>query len=105
MVGASPRDNEQAALYLHQNHHMTAANNNNNNNNKLEWCVVRPDELVDDKDVSSYVLSGKPEGSLFGGGTSSRINVAHFMTELVTTESVWSKWKFHMPVLKNSMPE
>lgn len=32
----------------------------------------------------------------------SRINVAHFMADLITDNDIWSNWKGKMPVIYNS---
>lgn len=85
-------DNEEAAKYLSK----TICEKEPT----LEWVVVRPDDLLDG-DVSEYQTSPKPEGSLFGGGQTTRSNVAAFMCELILNETLWKKWLFKMPVLRN----
>jgi hypothetical protein len=87
-------DNEKAADYLRteigQNH---AA---------IEWVAVRPDTLINEENVTEYEVVPSPTRSaIFNAGKSSRINVAHFMTELITNPATWSKWKGQMPVLYN----
>lgn len=68
----------------------------------IEWVAVRPDNLVDAGDVTEYALHPSPTRSaLFNPGVTSRINVAHFMAELATDESLWKKWKAQMPVIYN----
>jgi hypothetical protein len=39
--------------------------------------------------------------AIFDAGKTSRINVAHFMSTLITDEAVWEKWKGQMPVIYN----
>lgn len=89
-------DNEQAADYLRSSvgHRSTA----------IEWVVVRPDTLLNDSSVSPYTLHPSPTRSaLFDPGATSRINVAHFMAELVTNHELWHQWKGKMPVIYNSL--
>ena len=87
-------DNEDAADYLRtqigQDDHM------------VEWVAVRPDGLVDHESVSEYELYPSPTRSaIFGDGKTSRINVAQFMSELITDENVWQNWQGKMPVIYN----
>jgi nucleoside-diphosphate-sugar epimerase len=77
-------DNEAAADYIHSV-------------KNLEWVVVRPTDLVDGE-VSEYELFDKPQGSLFGGGQSTRSNVAKVMVDLLSDEKLWETYKFNMPV-------
>jgi len=88
-------DNEEAAAYFYNQHKLSG---------RLEWCVVRPDGLVDNEQTTPYTLYEKPPTRLFGGGTASRINVAHSMVELIEKEVLWTKWKFQMPVLDDDKP-
>lgn len=88
-------DNEKAADFLHtqigQNHPF------------VEWTAVRPDGLIDEETVSSYQIFASPTRSaIFNAGKTSRINVAHFMAELATSQSLWAQWKGQMPVIYNS---
>jgi putative NADH-flavin reductase len=87
-------DNEQAADYLRTEigQHEKA----------IEWTVVRPDSLIDQDQVSDYEVHASPTRSaLFDPGKTSRINVAHFMAELISDEDTWSAWKGQMPVIYN----
>lgn len=86
-------DNEAAAEYL--------GKTVGTESSKVAWCVVRPDDLIDG-DVSEYKVEPRATGSLFGGGETSRSNVAAFMTELILKDSVWGTWKYKMPVLRNA---
>lgn len=87
-------DNEQAAEYLR-----TVVGQQSP---QIEWCAVRPDTLVDADEVSPCTLHPSPTRSaLFNPGRTSRINVAHVMTQLVTDDELWSLWRGRMPVLYN----
>ena len=87
------RDNETAAEYLHN----TVGKENKN----IEWCCVRPDSLIN-AEVSPYDISESPTTGILSGHPTARSNVAHFMTELIENEELWSTWKFRMPVIMNS---
>lgn len=87
-------DNEQAAEFLRTRI--------GQKNSLVEWAAVRPDSLIDKEEVSEYSIHPSPTRSaLFNAGKTSRINVAHFMAELITNEEVWEKWKGQMPVIYN----
>jgi nucleoside-diphosphate-sugar epimerase len=87
-------DNEQAAEYLRtQLVH---------NRNYIEWVAVRPDGLINESAVSPYTIHPSPIRSpIFNAGKTSRINVAHFMTELITNDELWKEWRGRMPVIYN----
>ena len=87
------RDNETAAKYLH--------NIVGKENKHIEWCSVRPDKLID-AEVSPYAIKESPITGILNGRPTTRSNVAHFMTELIENEELWSTWKFRMPVIMNS---
>jgi putative NADH-flavin reductase len=71
-------------------------------NPKLEWVVVRPDQLVDEKEVSNYDIFDSPQrNAIFDSGKTSRINVANFMAKLFIDDETWVKWKGKMPVIYN----
>ncbi|MHB9133897.1 MAG: NAD(P)-dependent oxidoreductase [Armatimonadota bacterium] len=87
-------DNEQAADFLRTGigQHDSA----------IEWAAVRPDSLTDDATVSEYAAYPSPiRSGVFNPGSTSRMNVAHFMAELITNEQTWSQWKGQMPVIYN----
>jgi nucleoside-diphosphate-sugar epimerase len=89
------KDNIEAAKYLSY----TIADKNKN----LEWTVVRPDSLINKEEVSRYEISASPRQSpIFSPGKTSRINVSHFMTELLLNEEHWDEWKYKMPVIYNA---
>ncbi|GMQ82721.1 MAG: SDR family oxidoreductase [Rhodothermia bacterium] len=68
----------------------------------IEWSIVRPDNLTDEEDVSAYEIHPSPTRSaIFDAGQTSRINVGHFMAELIEDEQLWTLWKGQMPVIYN----
>ena len=87
-------DNENAADYLRVKiggHHA-----------KMEWAAVRPDGLIDEAEVSQYDINTSPtRNAIFDAGSTSRINVAHFMSELAINSALWDEWKGKMPVIYN----
>lgn len=86
------RDNEQAVQFLREE--MGA------NHPFIEWVGVRPDSLVDRDASSPYSLHPSPTSSaIFASRQTSRINVAHFMAELVTDLPLWQSWKGKTPVI------
>lgn len=88
-------DNEQAADYLRTQV--------GKKNKTVEWTAVRPDGLIDNEDVSKYEIHPSPTRSaIFNAGQTSRINVAHFMADLITNDKTWDKWKGQMPVIYNT---
>lgn len=87
-------DNERAADYLRKDI--------GHNNEILGWSIVRPDTLINENAVSEYNVFPSPIRSpIFDAGKTSRINVAHFMAELIMNDNLWEKWKFKMPVIYN----
>ncbi|MDX2370621.1 MAG: SDR family oxidoreductase [Colwellia sp.] len=87
-------DNEAAAKYL-QTHYFESSE-------QVEWSVVRPDTLIDEVKCSEYDIYPSPiRSAIFDAGITSRINVAHLMTALVTDSSLWAQWKTKMPVIYN----
>lgn len=87
-------DNEDAADYLRvqigQDH------------SRIEWVVVRPDNLIDEPEVSEYELHASPvRGVIFDSGQTSRVNVANGMAKLITDKGLWEQWKGQMPVIFN----
>ena len=90
-------DNEKAANYLRT---MIGQNNSH-----IEWTAIRPDDLIENDEVSSYSILVSPTRSIFNAGKTSRINVAHFMVQLITDTGTWSKWKGRMPVIYNDVTD
>ena len=72
------------------------------NNSKIEWIAVRPDTLINKENESEYeIFASIKRSPVFDAGKTSRINVAHFMVELLLNKTLWEKWKFKMPVIYN----
>jgi hypothetical protein len=90
-------DNERAADYLRTRI--------GQNDGTIEWAAVRPDNLINEDEVTEYEVHPSPTRSaIFNAGSTSRINVAHFMAHLITEYDVWNKWKGQMPVIYNKAP-
>ncbi len=91
-------DNEEAADYLRTK---VGAKTRS-----IEWVVVRPDTLIDADAPSAYSVHPSPTRSaIFDAGKTSRINVAHFMADLISDPALWQKWKGQMPVIYNRESE
>lgn len=68
----------------------------------IEWAAVRPDSLIDEDEVTAYEVHPSPiRSAIFDPGHTSRINVGHFMAELITEDDIWQQWKGQMPVIYN----
>jgi NAD(P)-dependent dehydrogenase (short-subunit alcohol dehydrogenase family) len=74
----------------------------------VDFCVVRPDTLVDSErrrntsgegsgDSPYYSVHESLQNGLFNPAVSSRANVGRFMAELVTEEVVWQRWRGKWP--------
>ncbi|PYZ94824.1 hypothetical protein CR194_04665 [Salipaludibacillus keqinensis] len=88
------RDNVKTATYL--------ITDIGKKDKKIDWVIVRPDTLFNQEDVSPYEVCESPVRSpLFNAGKTSRINVSHFMTKLVTDDQTWKQWQFKTPVVYN----
>jgi nucleoside-diphosphate-sugar epimerase len=88
------RDNVKAASYLQKEI--------GKEDEKIEWVAVRPDTLIDENNESAYEVYKSPLRSpVFNAGKTSRINVSHFMVELLINDSLWREWRFKMPVVYN----
>ncbi len=89
-------DNEKAADYLRTTIGQTDA--------VIAWAAVRPDNLIDEDEVTEYEVVPSPTRSaIFDAGQTSRINVGHFMADLITDDDIWTKWKGQMPVIYNKV--
>ncbi|HRW09994.1 MAG TPA: SDR family oxidoreductase [Caldilineaceae bacterium] len=85
-------DNEQAADYLRTEI--------GQQDGQIAWVAVRPDGLIDADEVTDYETYPSPTRSaIFDAGQVSRINVAHFMAELMTNDECWQRWRGQMPVI------
>ncbi|MDG2989773.1 SDR family oxidoreductase [Candidatus Synechococcus calcipolaris G9] len=89
-------DNEQAADYLRTKI--------GQNDGAIAWVAVRPDNLINEDQVTPYEVYASPTRSaIFDAGLTSRINVAHFMADLITREEIWNEWRGQMPVIYNAV--
>ena len=87
-------DNEQAADYLRVKIGQA--------DELIEWVAVRPDGLINEDTVTEYEVYSSPiRSAIFDAGQTSRTNVAHFMTELITGDNIWRTWQGQMPVIYN----
>lgn len=87
-------DNEKAADYLRTEI--------GQHDGAIEWAAVRPDNLIDEDRVTEYEVHPSPiRSAIFDAGSTSRINVSHFMAELISDDDTWDKWKGQMPVIYN----
>jgi putative NADH-flavin reductase len=88
-------DNEGAARYLQSNFGA--------HQQRIEWTAVRPDRLIDENSATEYDAYASPiRSAIFDAGKTSRINVAHFMSQLIINDAAWDKWKRQMPVIYNA---
>ena len=87
-------DNEHAADYLRRKIGLK--------DEMIEWAAVRPDNLTDEDEVTAYEVYPSPiRSAIFDPGQTSRINVGHFMADLMIEDDIWQKWKGQMPVIYN----
>ena len=87
-------DNEKAANYLRTKV--------GQNDETIEWVAVRPDSLIDESESSEYEVYPSPiRSAIFDAGKTSRINVGHFMADLITDNDIWNEWKGRMPAIYN----
>ena len=87
-------DNEEAADFLRTRIGQIDA--------EIEWAAVRPDGLINADQPSPIEVHPSPTRSaIFNAGKTSRVNVAHFMADLVTEPELWAEWKGKMPVVYN----
>jgi len=69
---------------------------------KTEWVAVRPDTLFDEETKSEYeIFENKIRSPVFNAGKTSRINVGHFIVDLLTNNNSWENWKYKTPVIYN----
>ena len=58
------------------------------------------DVIVNEEQVTPYSIHPSPtRDAIFNAGQVSRVNVAHFMVELITDPELWNTWQGHMPVI------
>lgn len=69
----------------------------------IVWVAIRPDSLFDEPTVSEYSIQDKKTRSpIFDAGKTSRINVAHFICQLLSDEPLWKEWVYKTPVIYNN---
>jgi len=90
-------DNEEAAEYLR-----TVIGQKDND---IEWTAVRPSALIEEESASEIEVYPSPLKSILNDGQISRINVGHFMADLITNNDIWKEWKGQMPVIYNKGTE
>ena len=66
----------------------------------VEFCCVRPDDLID-ADQTPYTVHATLQNGLFNAASSTRSNVGHFMADLVTEPNVWAQWRGKYPQVIN----
>ncbi len=86
-------DNEDAAEYLRTEI--------GQQDKAIEWVAVRPSTLINEERTSEIEVFQSPTRSILNDGQISRINVGHFMADLITNDNIWNKWKGQMPVIYN----
>lgn len=86
-------DNEKAAEYLR-----TVIGQKDK---AIEWTAVRPSGLIDEESASEIEVYPSPTRSILKDGQISRINVGHFMADLITDNDMWNQWKGQMPAIYN----
>ena len=69
--------------------------------NTIEWAAVRPSALIDAESPSDIEVFPSPTRSILNDGQISRVNVSHFMADLITNNEIWNEWKGQMPVIYN----
>ena len=88
------RDNIKVANYL--------VKDINTQDKTIKWIAIRPDTLVNNDIETPYVIEKSPIRSpIFNAGKTSRINVSHFITNLVIDENLWKEWEYKTPVIYN----
>lgn len=89
-------DNEKAADYLRTTI--------GQKDNFIEWVAVRPYGLINEDKLSEYEVFPSPsKPAIFDPRKARRINVGHFMAELITNNDLWNKWKGQMPVILDKL--
>eukprot|EP00802_Teleaulax_amphioxeia_P020709 Tamp_21005.p1 GENE.Tamp_21005~~Tamp_21005.p1 ORF type:complete len:251 (-),score=67.59 Tamp_21005:358-1110(-) len=85
-------DNVKTLHYLH---------NEASKNPHVEYCAVRPDDLLDSdkktEDLPPFAVHETLQNGLFNAGVTTRANVGRFMADLVTEPSVWTRWRGKFP--------
>jgi NAD(P)H-binding len=84
-------DNEKSALYVYEKCPTK------------DWVVVRPSNLIETEtaDTKYEIYMSQQVSPIFGDRETSRANVAYFMTQLVTDDTLWEQYNHCMPVIYN----
>lgn len=85
--------NVRAAQYLYEKVKV--------DNPYIEWCVVRPDNLLDDP-VGPFTVHETKPWSLFTPQKTNRANVGKFVADLVVDPALWNQWKGKFPLIFNA---
>jgi hypothetical protein len=70
----------------------------------VEFCVVRPEILVDGDDRGPQPdrsVHATRQNGIFKAGTTTRASVGHFIADLVTENHVWEQWRGGFPQIFN----
>ena len=68
----------------------------------ISWVAIRPDTLFDEENESAYeIYNSTIRSPIFNSGNTSRINVSHFMADLLINDKLWQKWEYNTPVIYN----
>lgn len=71
----------------------------------VRWVAVRPDGLINEAQATPFDVHTSPtRDAIFNSGKTSRVNVAHFMGQLMTKDELFDTWAGQMPVIYNAEP-
>jgi NAD(P)-dependent dehydrogenase (short-subunit alcohol dehydrogenase family) len=71
-------------------------------NRAIQWCAVRPDSLSTVATAGEYTVHPSiTRDCITDPGRTTRNNVAHFMAELISNDTLWNTWQGRMPVIYN----
>ena len=71
-------------------------------NASVEWCVVRPDDLIETNEITEYRVQDNTERGIFNAFKTNISNVANFMAELATNQELFERHRGKFPVVYNS---
>ena len=75
-----------------------------NRGQSVKVIVRTPDKLpadLNNHDNLSVIHPSPIRSAIFDPGQTSRINVGHFMADLITNDHTWQQWQGQMPVIYN----
>ena len=78
--------------------------NSGSSNNPVEFCAVRPSDMIDGEETS-YTTHPTLQNGIFNAGTTRRANVGAFMADLVTDEQLWQQWRGTYPQLLDEVTD